>query len=185
MCGNEFANQHVGFIDLNVKDPLVIEALPLEHFAVMDSDGQKNRIHNLPENELNDLVLEGVGHENHNSNPSNHVHAVGHEVVTQEHISHHEYKRDCQLDLQLGLAGDCPLAEVLGLVWEEDAQDSHSVDEEHSGPEVDALQSRVVELVNEGELESKDGEHQVKLDRGFKFSVLKYVSENNYFVKQD
>lgn len=79
---NEPADKHICLLNFNIEYSLVIEGLSLDHFSVMDSHSEKNRVHYLTQNKLNDLILKSLS-KNHNSdNPCEHVNSVSNYIVS-------------------------------------------------------------------------------------------------------
>ena len=58
VVGDKLADELIRDIDLDIKCSLIVKTFPLDHFSVMDSDGQEDGIHNLTEDKLEVLVLE-------------------------------------------------------------------------------------------------------------------------------
>lgn len=104
--------------------------------------------------------------------------------MPQQHIAHHEDQRDRQLNLQLVEGGDSPLAEVLCLVRQQDAEHHDSVEVQRVSPEVNVLERRVVQLIDEHNLVDEDGEHQEELEGGREL-LLEHVAEDDDLVEQD
>lgn len=47
------------------------------------------------------------------------------------------------------------------------------------------LVNRVVQLVNQHQLQNENGEHEIELRGGLKASILKNISEDDNLVQQD
>tara|TARA_B110001469_G_C9495870_1_gene247878 strand:- start:181 stop:546 length:366 start_codon:yes stop_codon:yes gene_type:complete len=116
----KFADQPICLFDLNIQNSLVVQALSLNHLSVMDAHCQKNCVHDLAQNELNDLVLELLREEDYDDEPCDDVDSIGDYKVAQKHISHHENQAQGKLNLQLVETSNGPLAQVFGLVGQED-----------------------------------------------------------------
>lgn len=70
MEGYKLADKKVRLFNLNIENTLVIKTLPLNHFSVVDTHGKKHRKHNLPQNELDDLVFKLRRQNNNCDKPS-------------------------------------------------------------------------------------------------------------------
>lgn len=101
----------------------------------MDAHCQKNCVHDLTQNELNDLVLELLREKDYDDEPCDDVDSIGDYEVAQKHISHHENQAQGKLNLQLVETSNSPLAQVFGLVGQKDNQHNDTINEEHIGPE--------------------------------------------------
>lgn len=156
MEGHKLTDHLVGLVDLHVENALVIETLSLNHLSVVDTDCQQNGVHDLAENELQDLVLEALRIQSNHGEPGHQVDGVGDDEVPQQHVPHHEYQRQSQLDLQLVEASDSPGAEILDLVGQKDAQNHDSVDQQQICPKMHVLESGVVQFIDQHQLESED-----------------------------
>ena len=105
--------------------------------------------------------------------------------MSQQHISHHEYERKSELNLELIETCDGPLSEVLGLIGEQDDEHSDSIDQEHVSPKVNVLVRWIVQFVDQNKLKNEDWEHDVELGGVLKESILQNVSKDDDFVKQN
>ena len=74
---HKFTNESICLFDLNIQNPLVVQALSLNHLPVVDADSQQDGVHDLTKDELNDLVLEPIGHDEDDNDPGNYVEGVG------------------------------------------------------------------------------------------------------------
>lgn len=90
MHRHKLANQVVGLLDFDIENALVVQTLSLDHFSVVDADSQQYRVHNLAQDELDNLVFELLGEETDDYEPSEHVHCVRDDVVAEKHVTHHK-----------------------------------------------------------------------------------------------
>jgi len=65
MVGDKLCDQFISLIDLDIKNPFIIQTFSLYHFSMMNSHPQKNSIHDLTDNELDNLIREPSGKDSH------------------------------------------------------------------------------------------------------------------------
>ena len=83
----------------------------------MDTNGQEYSVHDLTEEELDDLVRELFREQDHDDEPCDYVDGVSDDEMTKENVSHHENQWERQLDLKLIETSNCPLSKVFCLIW--------------------------------------------------------------------
>lgn len=188
MEGDQLAYKLVGLLCLNIDDSLVVDLLPLNHLTMMNSCCQQDRVHNLTQDELDDLVLKLFRNDRYRTDPGYDVNEVSDQVVPEQHITHHEDQGDRQLNLQLVEAGDGPSSQVLGLVGEEDEQDDDAVEVLGVRPQEYVLELWVVQLIDQQELKDKDRKHDVELVRELPIDDLEltqHVTDDDDLVQQN
>ena len=82
MEGHQFRYQIIGLIDLDIQNSFVIHGFSLNHFSMVDSDSKKYRVHNLSNNELNNLIGKTFGQNGYCEDPREHVNCVCNDKVS-------------------------------------------------------------------------------------------------------
>ena len=93
MEGHKLTNEIISLINLDIKDALVVKTFSLDHFSVMDSNGQENGVHDLPENELKILVSKLFDVKVQYYHLARHVYDIGDQEMSEHDIPHEEYER--------------------------------------------------------------------------------------------
>ena len=82
MLWNQLANQIVGLTNLNIKDPLIVQHLSLNHLTMMNSNNEKYSVSYLTEQELNNLVLKAISMIEDEEEPHQYIHSVSNKEVS-------------------------------------------------------------------------------------------------------
>ena len=125
---NKFTDELIRDINLDIKDSLIVKTFSLNHFSVMDSNGQENGIHDLSENELEILVSKLCHVKVQYYQLARHVYDIGDQEMSEHHIPHKEYERQGQLYLELVKAGLRPFANIFHLKRKKYYQHDYSVE---------------------------------------------------------
>jgi hypothetical protein len=81
VVGDELADESVSLVDLHVEDSFIVDHFALDHLSMVDTDGQKYRVHNLSEPELDDLILPLYSYDADEDDPGHHIDCVSDNVV--------------------------------------------------------------------------------------------------------
>lgn len=96
---NQFTYQRMNSISLDSQNSFIVQTFSLYHFSVMNTHCQKHRVHNLTQEELDDVVIETFGKNDDGNEPRKHINSIREDVMLQKHISHHENERHGKFNL--------------------------------------------------------------------------------------
>lgn len=144
----------------------------------------------MTQDKLDNLILKLIRNDAHSAYPGNKVYEIRDQVVPQEHITHHEYQRHCQLDLQLVEPRKRPRGQVLRLERQQDEEHNDAIQVLQGRPKEDRVKVRVVQLVDQDQLVKEDRKHQIELDRKLVLVLVfvrlaEYVTNDHDLVQQD
>jgi hypothetical protein len=67
---------------------------------MVNANCEKDSIHNLAYNKLQNLILELNGQRGDSNDPCKHIYHVSDDEVSKQNVSHEEYQSDGELNLQ-------------------------------------------------------------------------------------
>jgi hypothetical protein len=90
---DKLADELVCLLNFNFQNLFVVKTLSLDHLTMMDSNTKEDSVHDLSQDELNDLIFKHFSLQNDHNEPSYHISGICDDKVAQKNISHHENQR--------------------------------------------------------------------------------------------
>jgi hypothetical protein len=91
MVRYQITDEAVRLLNLIVEDSTIVQALPLDHFSMMNANTEKKEVHNLAHSDQEHLLIEDLlSVDNAETNHEQYVEAVDNDELPKEYVPHEE-----------------------------------------------------------------------------------------------